>query len=115
MRIIGLLACFLQLDECFCEPADCHGKRPQRRLLLTRPAGLSVLKRTVHLMPFRAARAGAGEQVRSGAGHTVEQGVVRRADRAAQVGLLGCRRTGFRETAGGLYQVARVHGASSRK
>ena len=113
MRIIGLLACFLQLDERFGEPADLHRKDPQRPMLLTCATDLSGLKRAVHLLPFRAARAGAGEQVRSGGGQTVEQGVVRRADRAAQVGLRGLRRAGFREAAGGLYQVERCHGYAS--
>lgn len=32
---------------------------------------------------------------------------------AAQVGLGGLRHAGLRQAAGGLYQVARVHGASS--
>ena len=43
----------------------------------------------------------------------MEQGVASRADGVAQVGLRGLRRAGLRQAAGGLHQVARVHGASA--
>ena len=54
----------------------------------------------------------AHEQVGGGTGQTVEDGVVRRADRMSKVGLRGPPAAEFREAAGGFYQVTRVHGAS---
>ena len=71
-RVVRLVPRILQVDERFSEAVDLQWKRPHHPLLPTCAPGLSVLKGTVHLMPFRAA-AGAGEQIRGGAGQAVEQ------------------------------------------
>ena len=76
-RVVRLVPRILQVDERLGEAVDLHWKRPYHPLLPTCAPGLSVLKGTVHLMPLLAA-AGAGEQVRGGAGQAVEQCVVRR-------------------------------------
>ena len=68
MCVVRLLARFLQVDERVAEGADVQRERPHHVLLLTRAAGLPVLKGAVHLMPFPAAAAGAGEQVGGSAG-----------------------------------------------
>ena len=67
MCVIRLLARFLPVDERVAEGADLRWERPHHILLLTRAPGPSVLKGTVHLMPFRVAAA-AGEQVGGSAG-----------------------------------------------
>ena len=63
-------------------------------------------------MPSVAA-AFAHERVRDGGGQAVEDGVVRRAQRTAQVGLGGPLPAEFRQTVGGLDQIAGVHGRVS--
>ena len=52
MRVVRLLARFLQVDERVAEGADFQRERPHHVLLLTRAAGLPVLEGAVHLMPF---------------------------------------------------------------
>ena len=71
-RVVRLVPRILQVDKRFSEAVDLQWKRPHHPLLPTCAPGLSVLKGTVHLMPFRAA-ADAGEQIRGGAGQAVEQ------------------------------------------
>ena len=100
-RVVRFVPSTLQLYEGLGEVADFRWERTRHRLLLTRLSRLSVLKCTVHLMPFRAAAAIAGEQVGGSSGQTVEQRVVGRADGAAQVRLRGLGRAGLDRATGG--------------
>ena len=69
---------------------------------------VSVFEGAVYLRPCRVT-VSANEQVGGGTGQRMEHRVVRRTDGAAQIGMRGPPRTGFRQAAGCCYQVVRVH------
>ena len=90
--------------------------KPGRHVLATRPS-LPVLRGAVHPPPHRPAadRADAACQtVRAGARQTVEHGVVRGADGAAQIRPPWPAGVGLREVGGYLQEVLRRHDALLR-
>ena len=113
--VVREVAFALQTRERLPEFPHLFGK-PGRHILAAR-LGLPVLQRTVHPPPHRSVvdRASAsGQTVRAGARQTMELGVVRGADGAAQVRPARPAGVDLRKVGGYLQQVIRLHDATSR-